>query len=617
MPFDYDRVSPNAHWLLQTGCGCLVAAIALVVGVPPSVVALALFGSLFGLTLFRGGRIVQRALEVSRARAERRLESAEARRGAMVSRTHDWLRKVQNELEALAASSDASPVAVNAAEASVELLEGLRGSLDSTRTSRRQFKGGRVPIVGGNAEAISKRLGGELKPYSWTPAHLMPGRFRGAATQTSMVIDEIRVLHNAEIERSVLLLTLVARAVLVLLAPLLGNWTRADTPVVATGPLANLVWLLAAVVSLGTMLAGPRVVDTAMSDGEEASRFRHRLLWIETPVALLALLLQPAWTVAIFASGWTNWWQRQTPGLAFDWGKLTIFVVAVVGLQASGLALQSVPAGAAAVEIVVALLAIAITGASYGAMLPLTVATAIGVVVGDSARSIRVARVARAELLSCSRQLAVAAATIDATAPEMPLARNAASMARKGAENLEREADLFGRRGALARQVFADLFDQAVAQSTLNRPDSRQHLVASQAAAAAGDLPPPYAMEPILGSLVLARVRRRRDAHVLQRFLVNALNEASTHGTEGVRILARRRDDRLLVTVGNLPRSQSAGAVSEGRSVLEHYASNLPGGRLTEPWGLRPPEAVESPLSLSWWVAEAECDITVIEIPLE
>lgn len=596
---------------------CLLAALLLALGVSATVVALLLLGLALTLTLVRGGRIVQRALEVSRVRAERRLEIARARRGEALARTHNWLRMVQEGLLAYARSSDAEPNASAAAESSAEMLEELHDSLDQTRSSRRQFKGGHVPVVGGNADAISRRLGGELKPYSWTPAHLIPGRIRGATTQTSMVIDEIRVLHNAEIERSVLLLTLVARAVLVLLAPALGGWTNADTPVLDTGPAADLVWLLAAAISLGTLLSGPRIVDLAMSDSDEGFDLRRRLLRIEVPVALALLILQPAWTVVVFVTGWTNWWQRQTPGLAFDWRKLSIFVAAVVGLQALGLTLQSVPVGPATVEVAVALLAIAVTGGSYGAMLPLTVATAIGVVVGDGARSIRIARAARTELLGCSRQLAVTAATIDAAVPEMPLARNAAALARRGAENLEREADLFGRRGVQARQVLIDLFDQAIVQSTLSRSDSRQYQLAAEAATAAGVPPPPYAMEPILGSLTLARVPQRRNAHVLQRFLVNALNEASTHGTEGVRILARRRDQRLLVTVGNLPKRTTTGAVSEGREILEHYATSLPLGHLTEPLGLRPSSAVETLLPGPWWVAEVECDIAVLEIPLE
>jgi hypothetical protein len=190
-------------------------------------------------------------------------------------------------------------------------------------------------------------------------------------------------------------------------------------------------------------------------------------------------------------------------------------------------------------------------------------------------------------------------------------------MARQGAKRLEREADLFGRRGALARQVLAELFDQAIAQSTLVRPDSDRYAVAAAAAEAAGQPRPPYVVEPILGDLALSRVTERPHAQVLQHFLVTALNEASTHGTGGVRVLARRIESHLLVTVGDLPRAPVTGAPSEGRTTLAHLAAKLPGGRLTEPLGLRPSTAVDFQVPSQWWVVELECDVTILTIPLE
>ena len=456
-----------------------------------------------------------------------------------------------------------------------------------------------------------------MKPFSWTPAELLPDRLRWMGTQTSMVISDIRVLHNAEIERSVLLLTLVARAVLVVLAPLLGTWTHADTPLTATGPLADAVWLLAAAVSLATLVKGPLIVDEAMTDSAEAQRFRHRLLRVEVPIALAVLLLQPAWTVVVFVTGWTNWWQRQTEGLEFDWLKLAVFIGAVVGLQAAGLALQGVAVGPAIAEVVVALLAIAVTGGSYGAMLPLTIATAITVVVGDGTRSIKVAHATRRELLACSLQLSQTAAEIDAAAPEMPLARHAAALARKGAEDLERDSERYGQQGARTKRVLGDLCAQALTQSRLDPEDSSAYRDARQAAKAIGEPEPPYAMPPILGPLTLARLASRRHANVLRRFLVVALNEASVHGTGGVLVVARRRDERLLVAVGNLPRRIAADGASEGGVQLRLLASNLPRGRLTEPAGLRDGAEIGSPLPGPWWVVEAECDIAVLKNPLE
>jgi hypothetical protein len=603
-------------WILQLACAGGGIGALLALGVSATVVAPLALGVVLGITLLLGGKVRRRALEVSEARRARRLETAQAQRGEAVARAHDWMRNAQDRLEDFAAAgSDAE--AVESAEQSIELLQGLRDSLDRSRASREQFKRGRIPVIGGNADVISKRLGSELKSYRWTPKHWVPPRFRGGVDQTTMVIEEIRVLHDAEIERSVFLLTLVARALLILLAPLLGAWTSAKTPVAATGAFADLVWLAAATISIGTVVIAPRAVDLAMTDSPTATRFRRRLLWIEVPIALAVLILQPAWTVVVFVTGWTNWWQRQTPGLAFDWRKLAIFVAAVIVLQSIGLALQVVAIGPAALEVALALVVIAVTGGSYGAMLPVTIATAIAVVVGDGARSIRVARAARLELLACSNQLFRTAAVIDATAPEMPLARNAASMARKGAENLEREAELFGRRGVLARRVLVDLFDQAVSRSALAREDSREYRDAAETAATAGEKPPAYAMDPLPDPVLMAQIRERGDANALLHFLIAALNEASVHGTDGVRLLCRKRDDKLRVTVGNMFDEKSIVVPNEGEHILRYYASKLPGGRLTEPFGPRPGSAVESALPFLWWVAEVECDIRVLSNPLE
>jgi hypothetical protein len=593
------------------GIGVLLA-----LGASATVIALVTLGVVLGITLLLGGRVRRRALEVSEARRVRRLETAQAQRGEAVARAHDWMRNAQDRLEDFAATGcDGEPL--ESAEQSIELLQGLRDSLDRSRTSREQFKRGRIPIIGGNADVISKRLGGELKSYRWTPKHWVPPRLRGGVDQTTMVIEEIRVLHDAEIERSVFLLTLVARALLILLAPLLGAWTSAKTPVADTGLVADLVWSAAAVISVGTIVIAPRAVDLAMTDSPAATRFRGRLLWLEVPVALAVLIFQPAWTVVVFVTGWTNWWQRQTPGLAFDWRKLAIFVAAVIVLQGVGLSLQGVATGPAALEIALALTVIAVTGASYGAMLPVTVATAIAVVVGDSARSIRVARAARLELLDCSSQLFHTAAVIDGAAPEMPLARDAASMARKGAENLEREAELFGRRGVLARRVLVDLFDQAISRSALPREDTREYRDAAASAAASGSGPPAYAMDPLPDPILQARIRERGDANALLHFLIAALNEAGVHGTEGVRLLCRRHDEKLLVTVGNMFDEESVAAPNEGGHILRHYASRLPAGQVTEPLGPRPSSAVATSLPFPWWVAEVECDIGVLDSPLE
>ncbi|MGV1048816.1 MAG: hypothetical protein ACOYD4_09880 [Solirubrobacterales bacterium] len=578
------------------GLGLLLA-----LGVPATAVAPCLLAATLLAVLVAGGKLVQRTLVVARVRGEQQAAAAEARFGAGISRAHDWIR-VEGDLRALLDTELDDRVRAEITR-SLGAIEGLRDAMRSTRVARDRH-GRRVPAVAGHAEVVAERIGGSLKPYSGTPQQLVPSRLRGAGTQLSMVLDEVRVLHNAEIERSVLIFTLLARAALVVMAPLLGAWTQAETPLIDTGTLADLVWLAAAAVSVLTLAMAPGIVDTVMRDDEDASRFRHRLLVVEVPMCLLAMPLLPAWTVVVFAVGWTNWWQRQTPRLEFDWAKLGVFVGAVVALQCLGLAVQRVPADNIALEVAITLTAIAVIGGSYGAMLPLALATMVAVIVGDGSRSIRTARRARGSLLDCARQLRSTASLIDATGPEMPLARNAATLSRQAAGKLEREADLFGRRGLLAPQVVAELFDQAIAASSLNRADAVQLDLERQAAADLGEGEPAFALEPILGEFAEARLTRQHHARVLRAILVTAYNEARVHGTKGVRASLEQPSEKLRLRVGNLARPRSLGTSGEGGSRIASLTAKLPGGALTEPPRLRSAVELGYPGNADWWVVE-------------
>lgn len=580
--------------------GAAVAA-AIALGAAASAIVLAMLVVSLGLALLAGGRVVQRALAVTSLRAEEQAASAEARFGAGVSRAHDWIR-VEGDLRPLL-DLDLGPRLRAEITRSIEGIEQLREAMRKAGTFRDRH-GHSVGPVGGHAEAVAERSGGSLKSYSWTPQQLVPARLRGAGTQFSMILDEVRVLHNAEIERSVLLFTLFARAVLVAMAPLLGAWTRAETPLAGTGLGADLVWAAATLISLSTLAVAPRIVDTAMRDDERARRFRHRLLLIEVPVCLLAVPLLPAWTVVVFTAGWTNWWQRQTPRLEFDWAKLAAYVGAVVALQVLGLAAQSLGAGEIGLEVAITLTAIAVIGGSYGAMLPLALATVLAVVIGDGSRSIRTARRARGGLLDCARQLRATASLIDTTGPELPLARNAATLSRQAAGKLEREADLFGRRGLLAPQVLADLFDQAIGDSRLFRADSVQLELERRAAEDQGAEPPAFALEPILGELAFARVAKQRHARALRTLLVSAYNEASVHGSRGVRADLRRRDGQLDLRLANLPRAASEGTYGSGGKRLAGLAAKLPDGALAQPPGLHPAAELGYPGDSPWWVVE-------------
>lgn len=194
----------------------------------------------------------------------------------------------------------------------------------------------------------------------------LPEVARGGLRQVSFALDEIRLLHSADIERSVLITTLVSRAVLVPLTPVLGAWTPMRVPFDGAGMPATVAWAAASVVALGTAVRAPVIVERVMQDSDGGRRLRNLLLRLEVPIALAALPLLPSWTVVVFASGWTNWWQRQTLGLVFDWRKLGAFVAAVVGLQSAGLTAQHVRSGSAAGQVVAGCAAIGISEAATG-----------------------------------------------------------------------------------------------------------------------------------------------------------------------------------------------------------------------------------------------------------
>lgn len=597
-------------WFASGLALCAGSILVLALGVPATVVVPVLLGAFPLVSLLAGGKVVQRALDVTRARAEQQMAAAEARFGAGVARAHDWIR-VEGDLRGLLDTEELDHRLRVSIERAVEAIESLREAMRATSPARKD-RGGSAPPIGGHAADVLERVGGSLKPYAWTPQQLVPERLRGAGSQFSLILDEVRVLHNADVERAVLLFTLAARAVLVTLAPLLGAWTQGDTPVADTGLWSRLVWVAAATISLATFAMAPRVVDTAMTDSDDATRFRRHLLRLELPVALLATVLLPVWTVVVFSAGWTNWWQRQTPHLEFDWGKLAVFVAAVAGLQSAGLTIQSLPTGSIALEVALSLLVIAVIGASYGAMLPLATATVLAVLVGDGSRSIRSARRARGNLLDCARHLRSTAAEIDAAAPEIPLAVSAATMSRQAALKLEREADLFGRRGLLSPQVLAELCDQAIGFSNLYRRDSAQLEIQRRAARERDQPEPAFAMEPILGSLAEARVAKQRHARTLRSILVTAYNEAGVHGTDGVKVSLEQLDGRLCLLVCNLPRPDSEGTSGEGAARIERLASKLPGGAMPRPPGLRSPDEIDSFGKEEWWTIELHVDLTVL-----
>lgn len=602
------------RWALAVAGSGAAAAVALARGRNGTTVATVLLGGAFAVAARRSREIMADAVEIAHAREEEQLRLARARLGQALSGAHDAVNAVGADLGA--ALLEAPPEAEWRAPglAALRRLDAIGFVLRGSRELREVLSDehGRLPIVGGHARQIRSET--TLKPYHGTLGGL-PLPLRGAVRQVGLVLDEVRVLHNADIERSVFVMTLASRAALVTLAPLLGGWTVARVPLEGGWRLADAGWVAASAIAVVTAAFAPSLVDRAMEDSAPGRQTRGRQLRIEVPIAVAAAFLSPCWTVVVFASGWTNWWQRQTPHLAFDWRKLAAFVAAVVALQSAGLAVQGVGPGAASREIALALLAIAVTGGSYGAMLPLSAWTALSVLIGDSQRSLRTLRGARDEMLACARDLDVAADAITVAAPDAPTALRAAATARQAARQLDRAADRAARRGLLASQVAAEVAGEAIARSYLPRRRSRELEGLRRAATARGAAEPAYATEPIFDppGLANARVRRQRAARVLRSFIEHALNEAGVHGTGAVRILWIAEGEVLVVRVGNRMRAgeDDGGTGGEGGKALTRLGRRLPRGDVTR--GERPPRDLRVPGDGKWWTIELRCAAEVLE----
>lgn len=564
-------------------------------------------------------RILRQTVRAAAEREAQQAELAAARLGRSLGAAHQPLSNVQPDLEAVLRVLGAGPWTPAARTALVRLGR-IGGLLERSRPLRDALAddNGALPVIGGHAAHVPHRRGDPLKLYGRRDAapESLPASVRRALRHIGVVLDEIRLLHTAEIERSVLVYTLVARAALVCCAPVLGRWSAAPSPLDGLGTARDAVWAPIALVSLATAARARGIAELAMRDDPEGWRMRRRLLALEVPLAVAGLLLAPSWTVAVFAAGWTNWWQRQTPGLEFDWIKLGAFVVVVAGLQQLGLAWGGVAPSDAVGESVLTLAAILAIGASYGVMLPLAVATAVGVVAGDTRRSLAAARRAREELIGCARALDAVSDRLDPVAVDAPVAERAAATARQAALQLERAADRAGRGGLLASHLLDELIDEAAVRSFLPRRDSRAHERAAAAAEQSGESPPAFFGGATFAPRPLrtAHVRAQLDARRLRRLIEWALNEARRHGTGSVRVVMAIEDDRLSIRVGNRPRDAtgaSGGLAGEGAGELGRLARRLDGGRADQR-GPAPPATIGMPDGPEWWVVAASCSASIL-----
>jgi hypothetical protein len=611
--------SQAIHWGGGVVCAGLSVAAATRGGTRGTRVAsLALAGS-FAVAIYGARKMVANAITEASRREEHKEILVDAQLGQALGGAHDALNSVEPELRALLRDPQFPPALASSIEEALHSIAVLSQLLRNSAQAREALtdENGLVPFVGISAAQQHKGGPRTVRPLYGSRDGLpkfVPSELRAAARQVGLVLDETRLLHTADVERAVLLFTLLSRAVLVSLSPLLGEWTPVRQPLAGGLQVADIPWVAASLTSIGTAIAGPWIVRMATEDSPEGRQFRSRLLLIEVPVCAATLFFSPSWTVVVFASGVTNWWQRQNKTMAFNWRKLSIFVAGVIALQGAGLAREHVPLVTSSLEVFGSLTAILITGASYGAMLPLTIGTAVDVLVGDGRRSLRAVITARGELVLAARQLRDTAEAIDVAAPDSDAARRAAATARRAALQIERAADRAGRRGLMSSHLLPGLAAEAIARSFLRRRDPTELERRQGQAQEAGEPAPPYATEPIFLSpeLVHARITRQSHADALRTIIERSLNEAHIHGTRGVRVVVRREGSKLDVRIGNRPApDNSVGISGQGGADLKRLVRRLVEGTLE--LGLRPADEVRMPDGEEWWVVKLTCSMSIFE----
>jgi hypothetical protein len=372
------RRAEAVRWVATIAAATVVTVVLLLVDVPAWLVVLS--GLSAGWVAVYG--VLEEALDYHREQVEAlhraRIDNPKL---SAHERLDDPLHVIPVCLGAIASARARAGVQLAGADAEAladadRVLSGLQGELRASRDERQRKR--RVSRDGDDrriglsptTDTHDRELEEPMILYSdplnqpeWVPEILeAPIAWIGAQ------LDEVRRLHDAEIEQAVLMLTMWARLVLVALAPILGGVSFGVVPGQDGFGLGDLPWLLAALLSVPTAAFAPAVSRRVMDTGPAGSRLRRRLLVLEVPVCVAAILCTPCWPVMVFAAGWTNWWQRPR----FNWVKLAIWIVAVGGACVAGEAIAGDLAATTALECAIAMLVILVIGGSYGAMAPIS-----------------------------------------------------------------------------------------------------------------------------------------------------------------------------------------------------------------------------------------------------
>ena len=420
------------------------------------------------------------------------------------------------------------------------------------------------------------RTGGPMIRYA-NPDNLpgwLPDVAEGPLLRTGAVLDDVRRLHSSQIEGAVLLFTLWMRLLLVAFAPLLGAATAGSVPLRGDIELRDLPYVAALACCVVTALLAPWLARAVMRDNATGARVRRALLLVEVPVAVAAILAWPCWPVAVFAAGWTNWWQRPV----FNWVKLAAWIAAVSGCLLAGAALAGELSAAVALEVALTLGIVGVIGGSYGAMLPVSASVLARVLVGGLVHPRRARHEADEQLSRAVADLREAARLT-----ERHDSADDAARLREIAEELAATPHDDERWARGVPRDFPRLLELGLTRRA-PRSESPEAALRADAARQAGSPPPLTADDTSftddLGRSV--RLQRRRHARVLVRVLDVIAREAATHGSGPMTVICGVEGDVVRLRFANARRDPPAPAgTGLGATQLSELLERLPGARLT------------------------------------
>ncbi len=576
------------HWAFTVIASGVVTVVVALLGLSPVLaVALGLAWAVAGISDLVATLVVKRFGEAGAGVATHRLQIEQMLADQFVDKpTHGWLAAAHEALVAAESRFASLPSATaddrRSIAGAVADIRAIEVDLARSRDKRRAWRD-RVPASASGSfakSAVAEDPDVLIRLYG-DPANLpdrLGPRSRDVLARVGAVLDDVRILNTPQTEWAVLLFTLWARVLLVAGAPLLASASLGYVPLQDGWSLRDLPWALASAWSTATALCAPWIATTVMRRDARGAQVRRRLLLVEIPLSLGAIVLTPCWAVATFAAGWTNWWQRPE----FVWLRLWTWMAVVCGLLAAGMAIRGTTATDVAMEFVVAMTVVAIIGASYGAMLPLSTSLLLRTLIGGLLAPRRARDRADARIAESIRHLLDAAHAIELRSPDDPQAARDVGVLRESARMLGvRTGD--GERWAHRTPLgLAKLVERALQDAGVMSGEPRATLLLEEAERS-GDPEPVTLEDPTYHQRRLkpARFRRRREANALRLLITEVVREARRHGTGPLTTVCRLDGDRVIVRFANRVRPGPARpGRGNGAANLRGLAQSLPGGRI-------------------------------------